>query len=183
MCQCFVYSVSDPHQPFEGGLSFPYWKMRKEVQKSWVRCPKSQCGGGIWIQVLSDPKACTLSILVLTHPFFFCTTADLQSDSESIIVPNLKYVCKIFLNVCKEPRLTVFLFFKIAFKSVIIFHTPCLTLSDPTDCSLPGSCVHEIFQARVLEWGAIAFSKKKEQVTLKVEYVTFKPPTTLLDLI
>ena len=34
----------------------------------------------------------------------------------------------------------------------------CLTLSDPMDCSLPGSSVHRIFQARVLEWGAIAFS-------------------------
>ena len=34
-----------------------------------------------------------------------------------------------------------------------------LTLSDPMDCSLPGSSVHGIFQARVLEWGAIAFSK------------------------
>ena len=35
----------------------------------------------------------------------------------------------------------------------------CPTLSDPTDCSLPGSSVHGIFQARVLEWGAIAFSE------------------------
>ena len=35
----------------------------------------------------------------------------------------------------------------------------CLTLSDPMDCSLPGSSVHRIFQARVLEWGAIAFSR------------------------
>ena len=34
----------------------------------------------------------------------------------------------------------------------------CLTPSDPLDCSLPGSPVHGIFQARVLEWGAIAFS-------------------------
>ena len=34
----------------------------------------------------------------------------------------------------------------------------CLTLSDPIDCSLPGSSVHGIFQTRVLEWGAIAFS-------------------------
>ena len=32
------------------------------------------------------------------------------------------------------------------------------TLSDPTDCSPPGSSIHGIFQARVLEWGAIAFS-------------------------
>ena len=34
----------------------------------------------------------------------------------------------------------------------------CLTLCDPMDCSPPGSSVHRIFQARVLEWGAIAFS-------------------------
>ena len=34
----------------------------------------------------------------------------------------------------------------------------CPTLSDPMDCSLPGSSVHRICQARVLEWGAIAFS-------------------------
>ena len=34
----------------------------------------------------------------------------------------------------------------------------CLTLRDPMDCSLPGSSVHGIFQARVLEWGAVAFS-------------------------
>ena len=40
------------------------------------------------------------------------------------------------------------------------------TLSDPMDCSLGGSFVHRIFQARVLEWGAIAFSKKKYEVLL-----------------
>ena len=33
----------------------------------------------------------------------------------------------------------------------------CPTPSDPMDCSLPGSSVHGIFQARVLEWGAIVF--------------------------
>ena len=32
------------------------------------------------------------------------------------------------------------------------------TLSNPMDCSLPGSSIHGVFQARVLEWGAIAFS-------------------------
>ena len=35
----------------------------------------------------------------------------------------------------------------------------CLTFCDPMDCSLPGSSDHGIFQARVLEWGAIAFSR------------------------
>ena len=36
----------------------------------------------------------------------------------------------------------------------------CLTLSDPMDCSLPGCSIHGIFQARVLEWVAIAFSAR-----------------------
>ena len=34
----------------------------------------------------------------------------------------------------------------------------CLILSDPVDCNLPGSSIHGIFWATVLEWGAIAFS-------------------------
>ena len=42
----------------------------------------------------------------------------------------------------------------------------CLTLSDPMDCSLPGSTIHGIFQTRVLEWGAIAFSICKKHHTL-----------------
>ena len=36
----------------------------------------------------------------------------------------------------------------------------CLTPSDPMDCSLPGSFIHGIFQARVLEWAAITFSNR-----------------------
>ena len=44
----------------------------------------------------------------------------------------------------------------------------CLTPSDPMDCSLPGSSIHGIFQARVLEWGAIAFSNREAIMSLKV---------------
>ena len=40
----------------------------------------------------------------------------------------------------------------------------CLTPSDPMDCSLPGSSIHRIFQARVLEWGATAFSVENLQL-------------------
>ena len=40
----------------------------------------------------------------------------------------------------------------------------CPTLSDPMDCSLPGSSAHGISQARVLEWGAIAFSAQVVQL-------------------
>ena len=35
----------------------------------------------------------------------------------------------------------------------------CLTLCDPMDCSLPGSSVHEILQAKILEWVAMPFSR------------------------
>jgi len=49
----------------------------------------------------------------------------------------------------------------------------CLTLRDPMDCSPPGSLVHGIFQARVLEWGAIAFSESKEDKVLRVQLGLF----------
>ena len=48
----------------------------------------------------------------------------------------------------------------------------CLTLRDPKDCSLPGSSVHGIFQARVLEWGAIAFSVREASHKKKVGQMT-----------
>ena len=41
----------------------------------------------------------------------------------------------------------------------------CLTFSDPMDCSPPGYSAHRIFQARILEWGAIAFSNMLAQCT------------------
>ena len=44
----------------------------------------------------------------------------------------------------------------------------CPTLSDSMDCSLPGSSIHGIFQARVLEWVAIAFSATKERVYINI---------------
>ena len=49
----------------------------------------------------------------------------------------------------------------------------CPTLSDPMDCSLPGSSIHGILQARVLEWGAIAFS----EITYKVGHISIKSAT------
>ena len=55
---------------------------------------------------------------------------------------------------------------KVKSESEVIQSSP--TLSDPMDCSLPGSSVHRILQARVLEWGAIAFSDN-----LYVKYVLF----------
>ena len=61
----------------------------------------------------------------------------------------------------------------------------CPTLSDPMDSSLPGSSAHGIFQARVLEWGAIAFSdphsteKKQPEVRESSSLVSLKPYTMI----
>ena len=51
----------------------------------------------------------------------------------------------------------------------------CPTPSDPTDCSLPGRSVHGIFQARVLEWGATAFSTDAQKINS-----VFPIPTNLI---
>ena len=53
----------------------------------------------------------------------------------------------------------------------------CLTLCDLMDCNPPGSSVHGIFQARAMEWGAIAFSVPK---ITSVEYNNLNPKTLLL---
>ena len=41
---------------------------------------------------------------------------------------------------------------------------PCPTLPDPMDCSLPGSSVHRIFQARIQEWAAMSFSRGSSRI-------------------
>ena len=65
------------------------------------------------------------------------------------------------------------------------------TLSNPMDCSLPGSSIHGIFQARVLEWGAIAFSNSSSMPNPKfIHYEAFPdvpekkiPPLSYLDTV
>ena len=65
----------------------------------------------------------------------------------------------LLLNLYREGKnIASFFFLPIQFSSVT---QSCPTLSDPMDCSLPGSSAHGIFQARVLEWGAIASSKPR----------------------
>ena len=50
-----------------------------------------------------------------------------------------------------------------------------LILHYPMDCSLPGSCIHGIFQARVLEGGAMAFSEMHPYVYLNIYMRWFRP--------
>ena len=61
---------------------------------------------------------------------------------------------------------------KVKSKSEVV--QSCLTLRDPMDCSLPGSSVHGIFQARVLEWGAIAFSVDNAKMDEKKKSTVWK---------
>ena len=64
-------------------------------------------------------------------------------------------------------------------KSEREFAQSCPTLRNPMDCSLPSSSVHGIFQARVLEWGAIAFSHITPTPTKKLNCWKFFPPICL----
>ena len=59
----------------------------------------------------------------------------------------------------------------------------CPTLSDPMDCSLPGSSVHGIFQARVLEWGPIAFSWRRIDTCIYTAESLCLPPETITTLL
>ena len=54
-------------------------------------------------------------------------------------------------------------YISLMFTPVKMKDEPCLTLSDPMDCSPPGSSVHGILQARILEWVAIIFSRGSSQ--------------------
>ena len=66
-------------------------------------------------------------------------------------------------------------------KSESEFTQLCPTPSDPMDYSLPGSSIHGIFQARVLEWGAIAFSNTRWQLSLFWACLYTPPPPAFLN--
>ena len=66
--------------------------------------------------------------------------------------------------VCLPETITTLLISYAAAAAAAKSLQSCPTLCDPMDCSLPGSSVHGIFQARVLEWGAIAFSERQGRV-------------------
>ena len=58
----------------------------------------------------------------------------------------------------KSFNFNFYIFINVWLVSEVVAHS-CLTFCDPMDCSLPRSSVHEIFQARVLEWVVISFSR------------------------
>ena len=65
------------------------------------------------------------------------------------------------ISSCREACLQSLIFFFNESESEVA--QLCPTLCDPMDCSLPGSSIHRIFQARILEWIAISFSRRASQ--------------------
>ena len=70
----------------------------------------------------------------------------------------LSPVWKFFPNPGTEPRSAALQTDSLPSEPLCLVAQSCPTLCDPVNCSLPGFSIHGIFKARVLEWGAIAFS-------------------------
>ena len=56
----------------------------------------------------------------------------------------------------------------------------CPTLCDPRDCGLPGSSVHGIYQARILEWVAISLSIKQKRIEYLSQYLACEMPNRVI---
>ena len=76
-----------------------------------------------------------------------------------------KRCCSVATNkACQRKKCSLKIKFSIGFIELCVLVTQlCLTLCHPRDCSLPGSSVHGILQARILEWVAISFSRGSSQ--------------------
>ena len=106
--------------------------------------------------------------MVRTQTFkvtILCDSIFLSFLSTSVI-----FLFKLFFSICPRVHYT-FKIIQVCFhitlyyfigESVLVTQL-CLTLCDPLDCSPPGSSVHEILQARILEWEAILFSRGSTQ--------------------
>ena len=150
--------------------------------------PGSSVRGVLWARILewgamptsrgsSQPRYWTMSLMSSALADAFFTTS---ITSEALVSLMLLLLLSCFSRVrlcmtqrwqpmrlprpCDSPGKNTgvgcrFLLQCLKVKTEIEVAQSCLTLSNPMDCSPPGSSIHGIFQARVLEWGAIAFSE------------------------
>ena len=111
----------------------------------------------ILTQMESSGKYCSSVIWGLANVSFFNYKPMIFKDKEQRIKSNIFFFCAV-MEICFVNR--VELKRRISHSEYLCAELlqSCPTLCDPRDCSLPGSSVHGIFQARVLEWGAIFFS-------------------------
>jgi len=130
------------------------YKCVSMVQGSWAVCPPTPSVP--WLQ------AAHKSLLL-------CEAASVMSDS---VRPHRRQPTRLLCPWDSPGKNTGvgchFLLQCMKVKSESEVSWSCLTLSDPMDCSLPGSSIHGIFQARVLEWVAIAFSSSQESIPGKI---------------
>ena len=119
--------------------------------------------------------------LILCHPLLLCLK--IRYMYAAAAAKSLQSCPTVRLHPWDSPGKNTgvgcyFLLQRIKVKSESEVAQSCLTLLDPMDCSLPGSSVHGIFQARVLEWGAIAFSEIHVYICTKNTYES--NPTKIL---
>ena len=129
------------HSSFNEHLSAKCTEDTKLVKELEVLLGKRQLNKNCECSVIAAAKSLQLCLTLRTHrrqPTRLPHPWDSPGKSTRV-------GCHLLLQCMKE-------------KSESEVAQSCPTLCDPTDCSLPGSSVHGIFQARVLEWRAIAFS-------------------------
>ena len=103
-----------------------------------------------WIIYLGGPSVVILLMLLLSHfsRVLLCATPEMAA-----------YQAPLSLGFSRQEHWSGLPFPSPTHESESEVAQLCPTLCDPIDCSLPGYSIHGIFQARVLEWGAIGFSE------------------------
>ena len=140
---CWTWQVA-PKQGPEIGKNSPKGKNWKWRQRVVSETPGSQPG----------PQTLRVESPLLSYKVRVTMGNDL-SKAEKHYLQLVRHLLQTARVQVKEEQLT-----QLLSESESEVTQSCLTLCDPMDCSLPGFSVHGIFQARILEWGAISFSKK-----------------------
>ena len=128
------------------------------------RCRDNQS----WLRAVEELTIAWTCFLLFVFPCKVCISASLTVIYIGVKKsPILGFPLKSFnhrtdhvlIDLCFEWQILNGIKLDIAAAAAAKSLQSCPTLSDPMDCSPPGSSVHGVFQARVLEWGAIAFSE------------------------
>ena len=123
--------------------------------------------GGRWTTNKSCNHFITWFVLVMVYSeLFWNHLRSITGLSKWVIVPmlfqNSSYLSCHVLHVA-TTLLTYLLAVTVSVCRTVLVAQSCLTLCDPTNCSLPGFSVHGILQAKILEWIAIPFSRGTSQ--------------------
>ena len=138
-------------------------------QQAMLPCPSLSlkvCGLiKVWLKVVKEVKCIHMQVHLKVHKrsgsldSFCCCCCYVTSDVSDSVWPDRLQPTRPWDSPGKNTGVGChFLLQCMKVKSESEVAQSCPTLCDPMDCSLPGSSIHGIFQARVLEWGAIAFS-------------------------